>query len=107
MDRNDVNSPATAVQWMIEEHPDLFKEGYVVEATVEVVVGDNLFRLEAYHNVHANTRTYDTYAYRKEKGKWEPFTIGYCDRDSAAEALLQAMGFLWDAFRPKGESSDQ
>lgn len=101
MNREDVIQPSDAVRYFLAAHPEEFTEGYVVEATVEVVVADRYFRLEAYRSVHTSQSRYDVRAYEQKEDSWEFFTLGQCDRDTATEALMQAMSFLWDAFRSK------
>lgn len=101
MNREDVIEPKDAVKYFLDAHPETFTEGYVVEATVEVVVADRIFRLEAYRSVQATKVRYDVHAYERTNNTWEFFTIGWCDRPTATDALMQAMSFLWDALRPK------
>ena len=101
MNREDVIEPSDAVRYFLHAHPGEFTEGYVVEATVELVVSDRQFRLEAYRSVHTTQARYNVHAYEQKEDSWEFFTLGWCDRDTATEALMQAMSFLWDASRPK------
>lgn len=99
MERDQVINPENAIQYFVEKYPDVFSEGYIVEKTVEVVVKDRHFRLEAIRPVHTKVQTYDVRVYENDGEKWQTFEIGYCNRDSATEAFMQAMSFLWDAFR--------
>ena len=102
MNRTDVIHPADAAQYFKEKYPDLFTEAYVVEATIEIVVAKNSFRLEAYRQVSGSQNTsYDVNAYKREDDTWQFFQVASCYRTTATEALMQAMLFLSEAFREK------
>jgi len=101
MNRDQVIHPADAVRYFIEEESATFSEGYVVESTVEVVIGHRQFRLEAYRNIHGDVSTFHVRAYTLEDDCWKKWALGYCSKDSATEAFMQALGFLSDAFRGK------
>lgn len=102
MKREEVIQPADAALYFSEEYPQMFTEAYIVEATIDIVVANNFFRLEAYKRIHGTKPTrYDVHAYKKKNDSWQFFVVGYCDRPTATEAFMQAMSFLWDAFREK------
>ena len=99
MERAQVINPENAIQYFVEKYPDVFSEGYIVEKTVEVVVKDRHFRLEAIRSVYTKVQKYDVRVYENDDEKWQTFEIGSCNRASATEALMQAMSFMWDTFR--------
>lgn len=83
----------------VDGYPDLFSEGYIVESTIEAVVKSRQFRIEAIRSLHTTHERLDVRYYEMSENTWKSVSFGWCDRDNATDALMQALGFIWEALR--------
>jgi hypothetical protein len=104
MKREEIETIEDAAIWFMQEYPELFTEAYSMGNVIEVLCPNRQFRIEPIKSLSdSNFGRYSVRVYEKEDSKlkiWDDFPS--CDRDSAHEVMVEALGFLWDRLRPKG-----
>lgn len=104
MKRDDITTPRDAAAYFLAEHNDLFTEAYQVGDATELVIRGRTFRVEIIEPIQLNpsSRNYDVRVYEKKDDLWRIWNdFPWCDRDSKAEVMMQALSFFWDRLRDK------
>ena len=111
----NVKTISDAAMYFKSEYSDVFTEAYQVGHAIEVVIetkndGHRIFKIEPVKSIGDGPRNYDVHVYEKidivqdAKTKqrfqgWVFFTFASCNRDDEVSVMMQALSFMWDAFR--------
>lgn len=114
---DNVTTIAQAAAYYKNEYSDVFTEAYQAGHAIEVVVetvsdGHRFFKIEPVKAIGSGSHNWDVHVYEKIEivqdpvtkqrfNGWVFFTLASCNRDSEASVMMQALGFMWDAFRRK------
>ena len=102
MKPEEVNSIQDAAMFYREHHGDIFTEAYLVCGSIEVVVNSRYFKIEPVQSIATGERHFDVHVYELKDDAWELWIgFGRCDRPTAHDVMMQALGFFEDAFGRK------
>ncbi len=102
METNEKENTREAVQHFLTTYPDIFTEAYFVGDKIEIVANGRMFRIEPKESIHNEKNHFDVSVYEKEDNSWNEWSdFPWCDRDSKAEVIRQALSFFWDRLRSK------
>ena len=95
MEREQVTTPARALQYFNEQYPERFSEIYEITGTYKLATDLGILKIETVKDL--KTGRFDAYVYKKDSdsGTWVDWhNRAWCDRDSETEVLMQALSFL-------------
>jgi len=95
MERDEVTTPAKALQYFHQKYPKRFSEIYEVIGTYKIATDLGILKIETIRDLI--TGRFDAYVYKKDfkSGSWVDWhNRALCDRDTESEVLMQALSFL-------------